>query len=652
MFMVLFQISSSYAQEYTTINATYHDIIYHGINIPTAIFSTKIMNESKYFVIYCDGNIKVSRFDSSGALEETRTGDTCSWVHVSRYPNIFFWSKGNVIFASASQSPNSILIYKFNITEYTENSSLTGIHLIYNYTSVGTPTYVDVSNHMIGGYSPNQLNANFSIAVAWKENDGSLHVIWDFYDPESSYLHVSDLKREDITTIQNLGDFYVEATNGNCFLNSDCIFHFLYEGESPSNSYNRGIYNSECRIGLFGFDCVDKGLIGYTTPAGFAEQISGINRWTYNYRLGHKIFFRAIQNDNIFYIQNVYDEDWVRTGTYRINSLGSNAFMPLGVKMTKISEAHFEAYGLQLQNQTFLYLVEHGSGPGNKWYLTQSFDYLYGRVTVTDYYNASNQYVYQVNFGDSVAIVDFFFKVQLPSEFRSKKVNITLQFLADSLYIEGTHNAYIDISYDLYELYAVQDVNTESPSFAFRNHYVSGYTRFINTNIFGFQTVQEACVCTDWSFQGCYNTTHAYYTRLCYPSGCADEILFSINKSCGLPGAGTGAPPGSTPTVPSETTTQPIINYTTWYNITGNEPASALLTFFSTPGMLGLMTFIIIAGSIGYITKSGLLSAVSLMIGIFILGFYGYLPFILVVLLTIFEIIIIVWFLRNSFFGG
>jgi hypothetical protein len=144
---------------------------------------------------------------------------------------------------------------------------------------------------------------------------------------------------------------------------------------------------------------------------------------------------------------------------------------------------------------------------------------------------------------------------------------------------------------------------------------------------------ETACICSDWTYKGCYNSTNDYWIRICSPPGCSDEIKFGVNESC------ASAAPTTTTTIgpPPIPGAPPSAGYTGGlFNLTGtalqlNITGSALVGIAILDRILslaGIATFISIAigAGVGYVTRNGHVAAIAILLSVIFFTLIGFYP--------------------------
>ena len=172
--------------------------------------------------------------------------------------------------------------------------------------------------------------------------------------------------------------------------------------------------------------------------------------------------------------------------------------------------------------------------------------------------------------------------------------------------------------------------------------YLKVYNNTENVSLYAIQDIYVGpyCNCTSWVKVGCYNSTHAYYTRTCNPPGCANEIWYVEDPTCAV------YPPNYTITPPVQDPFTPVVNTTTWGNY-------RFLEVFVTP--FGILTIVMIALGIvaEYYTKAhgvafGLITVVLSLVYVV----RGYYPLGIGIPIIIIAGFIVAYQMKKIFTGG
>ena len=172
--------------------------------------------------------------------------------------------------------------------------------------------------------------------------------------------------------------------------------------------------------------------------------------------------------------------------------------------------------------------------------------------------------------------------------------------------------------------------------------YLKVHNNTENVSLYAIQDIYVGpyCNCTSWVKVGCYNSTHAYYTRTCNPPGCANEIWYVEDPTCAV------YPPNYTITPPVQDPFTPVVNTTTWGNY-------RFLEVFVTP--FGILTIVMIALGIvaEYYTKAhgvafGLITVVLSLVYVV----RGYYPLGIGIPIIIIAGFIVAYQMKKIFTGG
>lgn len=658
----------------------WRDWVYSGIQPKGYVFfSTLFMNESKYFVIYGDGNYyKVSRFDSHGVLEETRSYDygysnmvgnslNLNWGDVVLIPVVIYDSGGSTV---DYQHILGLLVW--NVSDYIAGNhgiTIYQITPVEYYSPERTYDYVSISNIMSkGAYPSGILDNNQTIAVTYKDVTYGYHyIVYDFYDLENYQLTLSSLKK--VRWDAGLSDIkraYVYASQGNCFQYTDCVFQIVFEGRSEQNDNRYGIYVREGRKGAFGWEWTDKGLIGFETSTGFETQISGIDYWTtqhhYDY-LSHKIYLKAIQGNNRIYAWVKFTPTWtyLSEGSFNVYSNGfvyKAQILPYVGDVDLLTPGGYYCTGKQYKITYY-----NTTGMTDYIYLTirslpsVSDVHVYVKGEIVDSYNSSitqtfSDFWYYPD--GEVAVTRY----SIPGGSGVYNITVSIVFYGGNACWGGTGRISVDVLPNAFTstfsdftfnsipfFFPTVDVQGDIEAFSI-TLYVPGTLRLIdNVNYFGVQTVSYACRCTDWVSQGCYNSTHELWTRTCNPAGCSDETMFVENPECSV----YYVPPVTTTTIPQI----PLLNVSEvaeLYNITDTKVLAfmTMISLFTTPIFIASIILVGIVGYIGF--KAGKIPAViAALVLFFIYVFLGIYPIWLGIVLIIIAGFILTIIFREAF---
>ncbi|MCR6669563.1 MAG: hypothetical protein NDF51_06150, partial [archaeon YNP-WB-040] len=651
MLFVLLNVAN--AQIYYTdfSNSTYKDMCFVNVNqypygyLNTfAFISTKYLNETRYFVFAISHDVNygtnyyiVRRFDSFCNLEDVRTAAStggCIGNVVPQIGNTYFWFGGDDLLIPIWDScQGTIELLRFNITNYVSGGG--GGQWIYDYDNPlfksAPGSYgdrVSLGTIMSKGYYTDMV-ANLSLPIVMAKDD-QITVCYDFYDLENHVATKSNMKCIQTGGASGIKKVYVLPTGGHCFQWRDCLFHVIYEGNSSQNNNRYGIYVREIHKGFFGYEFVDRGFIPLTSDTvGFVnDYIVGITKWWYypgNYpELVQRIYALVITPSGerkIAYL--VFDiPSYYIINKQVINYHDNNALAPYARNLWSTTLIGYGAgcSGGTFSDSTWI----NGTKLYKNFYLggtvyTSACAYTGCSATLTvkiyDYYNGTligtatcSATTPSSAYGSS-ASTPCFSRISLPENI--SLYNISLTYSASGTGCGWTWaNVYHDIigsnskftvtlASNGVETFTVSPVNEGSSYFMYQ----------VPTEV--------TCICTEWTYKGCYNSTHDYWTRTCSPIGCSDEIRFALNQSCAAVTTTTttivGAPP--IPGAP------PGAGYTGGlFNLTGtalqlNISGAALVgiaiidRIFS---LAGIATLIVVAltAVVGYYTKSGQVAAI------------------------------------------
>jgi hypothetical protein len=654
--VLLLFLPIAFAQRYelTNYNATiWQNPYFLNLNIGNKYFftSTYYLNETRYFLFSYDSyyiRIINRRLDSFGNIEDTRFYapgiSACSNYDFGQDINLWYKDQWLFLFNGLGAC-NYLSLIKFNVTDYVTNSSSSGLsYFIIATNAVSDGNLFSIGSIMSKGYYTDMV-ANTSFPIIYQTTDGKIYIAYDFYDLDNAVFTPNNMKTIEISTgMSNVKKLYVIPTNGNCFQWSNCLFHVLYEGNSSQNGNRYGIYVREVHKGFFGYEFADRGIMALTSDStGFMDYVPGIDKWFYTQAypyMANKIYYRAIQdNRRIVFVQQYDLPTWVKIDEQNINYHDNNALAPYAINLWNITliEGGYSSGGSVSTwvNGTKLYKNFYLGGAvytsANVYYDFQANL----TVNIYDYYNGTligsatcsalaprNTY-----FGTS-AFTPCFSRITLPENI--SLYNISLTFNASGVtWSGGCSRTWANVYHDVIgspSKFTVTLAPNGVETFA-----VSPVSE--GSSYFMYQVPSETtCICTEWTYKGCYNSTHEYWTRTCSPTGCAAEIRFALNESCAAvitttttvgPSPIPGAPPG--------------VGYTGGlFNLTGtaqqlNITGAALVgiaildRLFS---LAGIATFISIAvgAALGYLTKNGHVTAIAILLMIMLFTLLGFYP--------------------------
>jgi hypothetical protein len=653
LFVLLFLfLPVAFAQMYelTDYNATkWHEpyFISQDFGSNYLFVSTYHLNESKYLLFSYSGNyFYVRRLDSFGGVEDTRRDYLPTGATTVIGNDFNWWYKDQLMFLGVTYGGDLYLI-RFNVTDYISNSSSTG--LTYFRVTGGVKNIGDliaIGSLMVKGYYTDMV-ANTSFPIIYQTSDGRIYIAYDFYDLENAAFTPSNMKTIEISVgMSNVKKLYVIPTNGNCFQWSNCLFHVLYEGNSSQNGNRYGIYVREVHRGFFGYEFADRGIMCLTSDSiGFMDCVPGIDKWfhtqAYPYMV-NKIYYRAIQgNRRIVFVQQYDLPNWVRIDEQNINYHDNNALVSYARSVGDVGVGCIQiSYGTNCSgvwlNNTYI------GNLNNKTYfsasLTLSTNALPNSVTGNlcfDFYLVNTSYNFTKCFSYhrymsysspwSISFSDFR-EIDLPFGPGVYDIRVWTYATGSSGNPVLTGNVYFDVI-GSQSKFTVVVASNGVEAFA-----VSPVGE--GTSYFMYQVPSETtCICTEWIYKGCYNSTNDYWTRTCSPVACADEIRFGLNESC------VGATTTTTTTIeaPPIPGAPPGAGYTGGlFNLTGkaielNITGGALVGIAILDRILslaGIATFISIAvgAALGYITKNGHVAAIGILLLIIFFTLIGFYP--------------------------
>jgi hypothetical protein len=664
LFALLFLfLPTAFAQRYelTNYNATiWQDPYFLNLNIGDKYLftSTYYLNETRYFLFtnYVSASynyLAVRRLDSFGNIEDMRNASYCLGAVPVFGNDLNWWYRDQMLFLASCV--NTLDLIRFNITDYVTSGSagITTFNIVPNVISgyVTNGNLFSIGSVMSKGYYTDMV-ANTSFPIIFQRTDGKIYIAYDFYDLDNANFTPSNIKTIEISTgMSNVKKLYVIPTNGNCFQWSNCLFHVLYEGNSSQNGNRYGIYVREVHKGFFGYEFADRGIMALTSDStGFMDYVSGIDNWFYTQAypyMANKIYYRAIQGNNRIVFVQVYDlPTWVKIDEQNINYHDNNALAPYARYLADIS-----LYG-QTSNTTWF----NGTRLFGNFYLSanistaaQPYQFCSATLSVNiyDYYNGTLVGTASCSVGSNIGSTVCFQRVGLPKNITL--FNISLTYSASGSYCTSSlAKVYHDVIGSQSKFTVVVAPNGVE-AFA-----VSPVDE--GTSYFMYQVPSEtACICTEWTYKGCYNSTNDYWTRTCSPVGCDVEIKFGVNESCYVattttttigPSPIPGAPPG--------------VGYTGGlFNLTGkamelNITGSALVVIAILDRILslaGIATFISIAVGIGvgYVTRNGQVTAIAILLSVIFFTLIGFYPWWFGVVFIIIAGLIITIMFKEAF---
>jgi hypothetical protein len=673
MFFILLSVVN--AQIYYTdfSNTSYKDLCFvnirqypYGYLDTFAFISTKYLNETRYFVFaishdtsYGTNYYIVRRYDSFCNLEDVRTAAStggCTGNVVPQIGNTYFWFGGDDLLIPIYDSCGGrVELLRFNVTNYVSGGG--GGQWIYDYNNYlfyqapcSDGNRLSLGTIMSKGYYTDMV-ANLGLPLVMATSN-QITVCYDFYDLENHVATKSNMKCIQTGGASDIKKVYVLPSGGYCFQWKDCLFHVIYEGRSSQNNNRYGIYVREIHKGFFGYEYADRGFIPLTSDTvGFVnDYIVGITKWWYypgNYpELVQRIYALVITPSGerkIAYL--VFDiPSYYIINEQVINYHDNNALAPYARNLWNTT---LIGYGSGCSGGTFSSSTwVNGTKLYKNFYLggtvyTSACAYSSCGATLTvkiyDYYNgtligtATCSADAPSSTSGSSASTPCFSKISLPENI--SLYNISLTYTAGGSGCGWTWaNVYHDIIGSNSRLAVTMAPNGIE---AFMVH-PFGENGFSDRNFTYQVPSQTACICSDWTYRGCYNSTNDYWTRACYPAGCSDEIKFGVNESCSNVTAATttttttigpapipGAPPGAGYTGGLFNLTGVAMDL----NITG--PALVGIAIIDRIlSLAGIATFISIAVGValGYITKNGHVAAIGILLSVIFFTLIGFYP--------------------------
>ena len=658
IFFVLLSVAN--AQIYYTdfSNTIYKDMCFVNINqypygsLNTfAFISTKYLNETRYFVFAISHDVNtganyyiVRRYDSFCNLEDVRTAAStggCTGSTVPQMGNTYFWFGGDDLLIPIWDScQGTIELLRFNITNYVSGGG--GGQWIYDYNNYlfrsapcSDGNRLSLGTIMSKGYYTDMV-ANLSLPMVMA-TDNQITVCYDFYDLENHVATISNMKCIQTGGATGIKKVYVLPAGGYCFQWNDCLFHVIYEGNSSQNNNRYGIYVREIHKGFFGYEYADRGFIPLTSDTvGFVnDYIVGITKWWYypgNYpELVQRIYALVITPSGerkiaylVFDIPSYYiineqvinyhDNNLLVSYARNVGSVGST---PIWLNNTYIGN---------INNKTYF------SGS-----FTMRYNANYGtRVASINFafYNASDA---TQNFTQSITYSHYAGQYEYSYSFNTYGVlnvppgyyNISIWTSSSMSDVTLTGNIYFDIIGSNSRL-AVTMAPNGVEAFMVHPYDENGLS---DVNFIYQVPAETACICSDWTYKGCYNSTNDYWIRICSPPGCSDEIKFGVNESCVSVTTTTTTTIGPSP-IPGA---PPGVGYTGGlFNLTGtalqlNITGSALVGIAILDRILslaGIATFISIAvgAAVGYLTRNGQVTAITILLMVLLFTLAGFYP--------------------------
>jgi hypothetical protein len=610
-------------------------------------FSSAFMNESRYFVFWLtyvlsgftpNLVISVDRYNEFCSLEAS-TGDVggyAGWERAVFGNNILFYKDKLILPFGLEYTPmpssNLVNFFIFDINKYLSNV------FPFDRPIVAVKWGADINKNLIT-VSTLTLNktyysdmvSNITFAFGYKHGD-RYYIHYDFYDLESGFTNTSPSpfpgEASGITIDFSIGlsdvrKFYIIPTYGRCFYWNDCLFHVLFEGRSVQNDNRYGIYVREIhRSPLWGYEFVDRGVIGIGDSIGFANGRMNIINWYYTCQYPEfcdKIYALTLEGEyeiknRTFRVLRFSQPEYLIVRNEVINYYNNNAL----VSFASGTYSFFVGCGVvsACGAATTYYNVYVGN-INNKTVVT-------GKLTASSYCYGG--------YGTCSAKIQFYRGGTLVNEVTASAWGSPSQPTVTSPIfgvVDSISPGYYDIGIQIncgacnqghveFNLDVFDSTSTFIPTKS--NLGVEAFSLFptayeTNKLMLQFPTL-TFCLCGDWQFRGCYNSTHEYWTRACIPTGCSDEIRFNLNTTCAV------VPPSPPPTIPPS----PPFNYT--------APTGALVLI---PLLLGSPLFFVIvfglalAASIEKKVNSGGIA--------FILTFLGVL-----IMFSIFSGVVPLWF--------
>ena len=656
------------------------EVLPTGFELYEFIFlSTAYLNESKYFVLgtapgpYYQDCVAVLRYSSTCFQEDYRFIVCSSLSHpYLTFGNTYFWFGGDDLLIPTLEF-NSITLLRFNMTDYIAGGGGQWVYssddpLIYP-VSISDGNLLSVGPIMSRGYYTD-MEATLSFPLIYYSSSDDAKLCYDFYDLDTHQATPENMKCIDYSTgMSDVKKIYVLPTHGHCFRWSDCLFHIIYEGRSQQNNNRYGIYAREVRRGLFGYEFYDLGILPLTNDtAGFQNpQYVGLVDWFYypgNYpELNTKFYVFLIEPDGrrlIAVLPFEIPSYIIESGNIQIvNVVGSNAFVTNAKNIGSVSS-----------NERIWFNNTKIGNLNNKTYAS-------GNLTVCTYINAGIFHNFDLCFDfygsrdagvNSTSCFSFEYYVvgpgclyaplgiltiDLPHGHREYNISVYINQSYPPLDIGGTNAT---LFFDVISEYSRIAVTSSSVvAEAFMVHPIDYYDIGVRDFILQFP-LEEVCICSEWRFEGCYNSTHSYMTRTCSPPRCSDEIYIYYNETC----LEAYVPPTTTTTISPIPGISPETGYTGGIlNLTGtaqelNITGYALVgiavidRILSLAGIATLLT-IVFTALVGYYTKSGLASGIVAILCVLMFTILGFYPWWLGVVFIIIAGFVIATMLKGVF---
>ncbi|MEM0265574.1 MAG: hypothetical protein QXP13_06280 [Candidatus Methanomethylicia archaeon] len=619
-----------------------------------AMFNTKVINETKYFLI-CDGSgvYVIARINEFGILEEQ--------VSIPRsYPFVFSPTTlqiGNIVYIPCIRN-NMIGVCTFNVSRYIENvsDSLSYREIGFLRSGVGNDPiyarYISISPVISKNLYPSKYANMITIGdftVAFVVNLTKIY--FNFLDPFTNNFSTSDIRVIDFSGgLTDVKRAYVIPSNNFCMFSNDCFLHVVFEGRSAQNSNRYGIYVREIRYGTFGWEFIDKGIIGFDTSIGFDVQIPGVYDWFMNPTSPatfNKIYLRVIQDDKIIYAYYTL-KNYILDQAVGLNYGLTNNTVFLKSKVinftryTQDSDVWYEYTGtIDASASPYLYFYYRLSmlviGAPRSVVIDGIFNFTKDNISVVK----TARLFYQSFYSSGGYSYDGELKLDSPFD---GEFNVTIKVYQVTAPIEFGVNMYYDVVNmynDRYTWYAIENNRYETEDYVIYP-YAAGRVSNLRLRLFS-----SGCVCTEWSDWYRYNSTHMYRYRYCYPAECSDlSYQFMLNETA----------PTQPPTQPPTYPTLPPVNYTfnyteiaERYNITG-VPLIGLYVLSGLVSPIGIAFIIItvisvLASRYGGIPL-GILTAMMLLI---LFSVIGLIPFWIFLILIMISALIFAYFVGAVF---
>jgi len=659
--IVFLLIKNSYASEFTEYDKSiWKDMCF--LTPPNNLygdtyqfFSFAFMNESKYLVFWA------TKFDTTLVFNVLRYNEFCSleastggiptgnsyagWDKVIFGNNILFY-KNKLILPfgmeyRAMPSTNIVNFVVFDINEYLSGGNPFNVPILaVKWASDIDKNLITVSSLALNKSYYSDMACNTTFAIGYKYG-GRYYIQYDFYDLDSG--STGGGKTIDFSVdLSDVKKFYIIPTYGRCFQWNDCLFHVLFEGRSAQNNNRYGIYVREIHYNprWNEYEFVDRGIIGFNESTGFANnQIPGIIDWYYTChypKFCDKIFIRLNQDNKLMLAVLTFSyPHYIITREQIINYYDNNVLVSYanGIysgSYTGSTTYHQEIYNVRLgniNNKTYI-----------NGFLINPSQLGYGcRLNISLLKGSSNIYTLVIDSSDDV-IFDyshpeyggiFYREINLPAY--NELYNISVDIYCSPSY-GISYKFYFDVIGSKSDFkYTLSPTGVEAFS-------VFPIGEGINYLILQFPT-PSYCSCSEWYYQGCYNSTHEYWTRACTPTGCSNEIKFNYNSTCAT------IAPTTTTIYPYPTTTTIPLNLTA---PTGSLVLIPLL--LGNPLFFAIVFGLALAASIEKKVNSGGKAFILTFLGVLVMFsvFGGIVPLWLVLVLIVIVIGGIVYFRRGS----